>query len=191
MTRAYGKKTLHSEAPSWGGTSTSNFSALHSGYLTVAFVAIGLIVSLDLWFYVHKMPIERPYAGLFPSQPHDREGWAPFWIPPLAAMFLGLASSLIVRRAAKSLTVIKVGMLSLLMIVMTSGLTSLIKNIGFVLYFVPGAGVMDVLRVLPTMASLNMAEGIIDLGLEAPELLLLAAFSAAGYAAIGRLARLS
>ena len=190
MTQAFGKKTFQSGPLRPSGTAASNRSAPQSLYLAVAFVAIGLIVSLDLWFYVHKMPIERPYAGLFPSQPHDREGWAPFWIPPLAAMLLGLAASLIVRRGAKSLTVIKVSMLSLLMIVMTSGLTSLIKNIGFVLYFVPGAGVMNVLSVLPTMASHNMAEGILDLGLEAPELLLLAVFSAAGYAAVQRLERL-
>jgi hypothetical protein len=188
MTQAYGKRTFQSR-PS--GTATNNCSALQSGYLMVAFMAIGLIVSLDLWFYVHKMPIERPYVGLFPTQPKDREGWAPFWVPPLAAMLLGLALSQIVHRAAKSLTIIKAGMLSLLMVVAASGLTSLIKNIGFVLYYVPGAGVMDVLGVLPAMASLNMAEGILDLGLEAPELLLLAAFSAAGYAAIERLARLS
>jgi hypothetical protein len=191
VTQAFGKKTFQSEPPRQSGTVTSNRSALQSGYLAVAFMAIGLIVSLDLWFYVYKMPIERPYAGLFVAQPQDREGWAPFWVPALAAMLLGLVFSLIVRSTAKSLTIIKAGMFSLLMVAIASGLTSLIKNIGFVLYYVPGAGVLDVLRVLPTMASLNMSKGILDLGFDAPELLLLAAFSAAGYAAIERLARLS
>jgi hypothetical protein len=57
-----------------------------------------------------------------------------------------------------------------------------------VLYYVPGAGVMNVLSVLPTMASVNMSKGVLDLGFDAPELLLRAVFSAAGFAVMMRIA---
>jgi intracellular septation protein A len=188
VSQTFGKKSIPLLISQQEKTSSIVLPAIQSRYLTAAIMAIGCIVSLYLWFFVYKVPIERPYAGLFPEQPPSRIGWASFWVAPLAAMLLGLAFSQIVRSTVKSLTIINTGMFSLLMVVIAGGLTSLIKNIGFVLYYVPGAGVMNVLSVLPTMASVNMSKGVLDLGFDAPELLLRAVFSAAGFAVMMRIA---
>jgi hypothetical protein len=123
----------------------------------LALAMLGAGVAFYVWHVILEVPFERPMTALFTDK-RQQVGWAPWWVAPLAAAFVSaLIAKAIVRRPD---TISLRGMLVRAVSGAYAGVVCarLVRNLGYVLLFVPGADWLSAIAVLPQMAALHLVQ---------------------------------
>jgi hypothetical protein len=123
----------------------------------IAWLALALFsagVAFYVWRVILEVPFEQPFGTLFGDQ-RQQVGWAPWWIAPLvAAVLSALIAKALVRRPGR---VRPAGVFARAAMAAYVGVlcAGLVRNLGYVLLFVPGATWLDALMVLPQMTAMH------------------------------------
>jgi hypothetical protein len=123
----------------------------------LALAMLGAGVAFYVWHVILEVPFERPLPALFNDQ-RQPVGWAPWWVAPLVAAFVSaLIAKAIVRRPD---TISLRGMLVRAASAAYAGVVCarVVRNLGYVLLFVPGADWLNAMAVLPQMAALHLVQ---------------------------------
>ena len=123
----------------------------------LALAMLGAGVAFYVWHVILEVPFERPLTALFNDQ-RQPVGWAPWWVAPLVAAFISaLIAKAMVRRPD---TISLRGMLVRAASAAYAGVVCarVVRNLGYVLLFVPGADWLNAMAVLPQMAALHLVQ---------------------------------
>ncbi|MFL6795821.1 MAG: hypothetical protein ACJ8F3_00240 [Xanthobacteraceae bacterium] len=115
---------------------------------------LAALTCLHVWINLVHVPWERPMAALFDSGPTIREGWAPWYAPPLFGAILTLALLTLYFWRARRWTLPAIAIAGLFAVVFGAWAAYWVKNIGYTWYFIPGTNVIDILSIQPQMAAL-------------------------------------
>jgi hypothetical protein len=123
----------------------------------LALAMLGAGVAFYVWRVILEVPFERPLAALFENQ-RQQVGWAPWWVAPLVAAFVSaLIAKALVRRPG---TISLRGMVVRAASAAYAGAVCarVVRNLGYVLLFVPGADWLNAMAVLPQMVALHLVQ---------------------------------
>jgi hypothetical protein len=121
-----------------------------------------------LWFYILKMPLDRPVAPLFGNAQAQREGWAAWYVAPPAAFALTYAVFWLYFRKAHRRTLVGFALAGAVAIALGGTAAFWVKNIGYTWYFVPNADIVAIGSVLAPMFSVAFGRAVHALIVHAP-----------------------
>jgi hypothetical protein len=145
------KTTLAAVAPS---------AAASVHLILAAFAVPATLTALYVWFYILKMPLERPVGPLFGNAPAPREGWAAWYVAPPVAFALTYAVFWLYFRRTHRWTVLGFVLAGALAIVLGGTVAFWVKNIGYTWYSVPGATIAAIASALAPMFSFAFGRAV-------------------------------
>ena len=136
--------------------------------ILAAFAVPAALTAAYIWFYVLKMPLDRPVGPLFGNAPAKREGWAAWYVAPPFAFALAYAVFWLYFRKAHRRTLIGLAAAGAAAIVLGATAAFWVKNIGFTWYFVPNADIVAIAKVLAPMFTVAFGRAVHALLVHAP-----------------------
>lgn len=110
-----------------------------SVHLVLAALALpAAFTAAYIWFFVLKMPLERPVDALFGNPQVPREGWAAWYVAPLVAFMLTYVVFWLYFRSTQRWTVLGFALGGTIAVVFGNTLAFWIKNVGYHWYYGPG-----------------------------------------------------
>jgi hypothetical protein len=131
-------------------------------FFRLALAALAVPAALSaayIWFYVLKMPFERPVGPLFDTPRTPREGWAAWYVSPLVAVALTLVLFRLYFRKSHRWTVLGLTFAGAIAVVLGSTSAFWVKNIDYTWYSVPEADLLAILNALSPMLGFAFARG--------------------------------
>jgi hypothetical protein len=146
MTR-FGLRTTGPATPSAPALSF----ALH---LILAALAVpAALTAAYVWFYILKVPLDRPVSPLFANGQTQREGWAAWYVAPPVAFALTHTVFWLYFRKAHRRTLAGFALAGAIAIALGGTAAFWVKNIGYTWYFVPNASIPAIVSALAPMFS--------------------------------------
>jgi hypothetical protein len=103
-----------------------------------AFAVPAALTAAYVWFFVLKIPLERPVDALFGNARIPREGWAAWYVAPLVAFTLTYAVFWLYFRKTRRWTVLGFALAGTIAIVFGNTLAFWTKTVGYQWYYGPG-----------------------------------------------------
>jgi hypothetical protein len=118
------------------GLRTTATSVTVSVHVVLAALALpAALTAAHVWFFVLKIPLERPIDALFGSTRVPRDGWAAWYVPPLVAFTLTYAVFWLYFRRTQRWTVLGFALAGTIAIVFGNTLTFWTKTVGYHWYY--------------------------------------------------------
>jgi hypothetical protein len=153
MTR-FGLRTTGPATPSARALSF----ALH---LILAALAVpAALTAAYVWFYILKMPLDRPVGPLFGDVQARPEGWAAWYVAPAVAFVLTYAVFWLYFRKAHRRTLLGFALAGMVAIALGGTAAFWVKNIGFTWYSVPAANITMIGSALALMFSFAFGRAV-------------------------------
>ena len=112
-----------------------------------------------VWFFILKMPLERPVGPLFGNPRTPSEGWAAWYFAPPTAFALTYGLYRLYFRKPHRWTVLGLALAGAIAIVLGSTAAFWVKNIGYTWYSVPGADILAIVNALAPMLAFAFGNG--------------------------------
>lgn len=104
-----------------------------------------------VWFYILKVPFDRPVGPLLDNAQAQREGWAAWYVAPPVAFVLTYAMFWLYFRRAHRRTLAGFALAGASTIVLGATAAFWVKNIGYTWYFAPNAHLVAIASALAPM----------------------------------------
>jgi hypothetical protein len=153
MTR-FGLRTTGPPTPS---TPAPSFP-LH--LIPAAFAVPAALTAAYVWFYILKIPLDRPVGPLFGDAQARPEGWAAWYVAPAVAFVLTYAVFWLYFRKTHRWTVLGFALAGTIAIMFGGTAAFGVKNIGYTWYFVPNAGIVVIGSALAPMFSFAFGRAV-------------------------------
>ena len=155
---SFGSPTTATPAPVSPPSSSSSLSLL--AHIGLAAFALGAAsAAAYVWFFVLKVPLERPVEPLFGGSRIPREGWAAWYLAPLTAFALTYTLYGLYFRKPHRWTVLGLALAGAIALLLGSTAAFWVKNIGYTWYSVPNANILAILSALPPMFAFAFGRG--------------------------------
>lgn len=177
MAAPFGKRTMPVAAHTQHVIVTEGVGNNHFAVIGLTLLVLCIATTIFAWFLVYEVPYERPFPGIF-SKTRQLYGWAPWWIPTVAAGLFSLFLSWLLCRKPRHLSFGAKFAICFGAVIGALLVCRVVRNIGYVILFAPGGDTAKVFAVLPQMIAFNFSEALLDLFLETPVLIVAAALAA-------------
>jgi len=174
--KTFGNRTA---APAAVATTQAPSSAGKSGLLALL-AGLSAIVAVHVWLNILKVPLVRPVGPLFGQAPASQEGWAAWYLPPLAAAILTFLILRLYFRRPHRWTVLAFASAGAFAVLFGAWAAFWVKNIGYTWYFVPGASTAMIVGVQLPMGAFALGRAL-DIVLIRVPLLLLTGAAVGGF----------
>jgi len=136
---------------------------------------ISAVVAVHIWLNILRVPLVRPVGALFGQAPASQEGWAAWYLPPLAAAVLTLLILRLYFRRPHRWTTLAFAVAGLVAVLFGAWAALWVKNIGYTWYFAPGASTAMIVGVQLPMSGFAFGRALELMLLKMPLLLLIGA----------------